>query len=320
MVGRSKYYLPGEIVFREGDANDAVYIIESGSVAIIKAEPDGKSVILAKLGAPQMLGEMGVLSDEPRNATAQVLEASRLKIIPEKDFTSWIRRDPEAALQVMRTLAARLREADSVIAKQQVPPQELSDSELREMNKALRRSLEEIQEQRLLLENQAIRDPLTGLYNRRYLDETLGRELARAKRDGFPVSLTMIDLDHFKMVNDNYGHAAGDAVLKELGAMLRANAREEDIPCRYGGEEFVLVLPHMPLDIAKQRAELWRKTFGSKKTCYGGFQIGSTMSIGLATFPDHALTAESLIVNADKALYRAKTSGRNLLIVAENIV
>ena len=125
MVGHSRVYMPGEVIFREGDENDAVYIIELGSVAVIKAEPDGKSVILARLAAPQIVGEMGVLNGAPRNATTQAMERSQLKVIPQTDFTTWIRRDPEAALRVMRTLALRLSEAGSPLPSlsQSVVPQ-----------------------------------------------------------------------------------------------------------------------------------------------------------------------------------------------------
>ncbi|CAK0746091.1 NitT/TauT family transport system substrate-binding protein [Gammaproteobacteria bacterium] len=191
-----------------------------------------------------------------------------------------------------------------------------AETNLRTANEALTSNLAQIQELHHQLQEQAIRDPLTGLYNRRYLDETLDRELARAKRDGYPVSVCMIDLDHFKLVNDTYGHKAGDEVLKSLGALLRSDAREGDIPCRYGGEEFVLVSPHMHLDVAKQRIEQWVEAFGGMKTRHGELEIGTTMSVGLATYPIHGATAEALIVRADEALYKAKAAGRNRLEIA----
>ncbi len=187
----------------------------------------------------------------------------------------------------------------------------IADSKLRTANDALNQTLTEIQELHLRLQDQAIRDPVTGLYNRRYLDETLDRELARAKREGYPISVAMIDLDHFKQVNDTYGHKAGDEVLKTLGALLQAHAREADIPCRYGGEEFVLVLPRISPDVARQRADQWREAFAAQKTRHGDFEIGATMSIGLASFPHHGASAEDLLVKADQALYRAKAQGRN---------
>jgi diguanylate cyclase (GGDEF)-like protein len=193
-----------------------------------------------------------------------------------------------------------------------------TESRLREANIALNENLTEIRELHQRLRDQAIRDPLTGLFNRRYLDETLERELARAKREGYPISLCMIDLDHFKHVNDTYGHPAGDEVLKALSALLQAHAREGDIPCRYGGEEFILVSPHMPLDAARQRCEEWRRAFAEHKTLHGHLEIGVTLSVGLATFPEHAASADDLIQCADQALYRAKAAGRNRVEVAES--
>jgi diguanylate cyclase (GGDEF)-like protein len=317
LVESNRFYAEGEVVFREGEASDAVYLIESGSVAVIKAERADKSVILAKLVAPEIVGELGVLCDMPRNATAQAMEDSWLEVIPKQDFKSWLSRDADEAWRVMRTLALRLRDADAVIAKQQAAPVEVTDTDLRKLNEKLTRNLAQIQKQHLQLENQVIRDALTGLYNRRYLDERLERDLIRAKRYGFPISLAMIDLDHFKHVNDTYGHRAGDEVLKALGALLQSTSREGDIPCRYGGEEFVVVLPRMPLGTAMKRAEHWREAFEGQRARYGDVEIGTTMSIGLATFPDHAATADSLIDSADRALYRAKSAGRNRLMVAD---
>lgn len=193
----------------------------------------------------------------------------------------------------------------------------MTDSRLRAANEALSQHLAEIQDLHHLLQEQAVRDPVTGLYNRRYLDETLEREVSRAKREGYPISLAMIDLDHFKLVNDTYGHKAGDEVLRVLGELLRSQAREGDIPCRYGGEEFVLVLPRMPLEVARQRAEQWRAAFGRQKIRHGDFEISVTMSVGLATYPDHAFTADALITRADKALYQAKAAGRDRLELAD---
>jgi diguanylate cyclase (GGDEF)-like protein len=312
-----RFYAQGEEIFREGDASDAVYVIQSGSVAIIKAEQGEKSLILARLEAPDILGEMGVLCDMPRNATARALTECRLEVIPHRDFAQWIRRDPETALRVMRTLAQRLRDADSVIAKQLEAPPEISQAELREMNRLLSRHLKKLKREQSELAEQVVRDALTGLYNRRFLDERLDRDLARARRFGFPVSLAMIDLDNFKLVNDTYGHRAGDEVLRSLGALLQSTSREGDIPCRYGGEEFVVLLPRMPLAIARQRAEQWRQAFLQQKRCYGTREFPVTMSIGLATYPEHGDNADALLDSADRALYRAKSSGRNLLVVAD---
>jgi diguanylate cyclase (GGDEF)-like protein len=183
-------------------------------------------------------------------------------------------------------------------------------------NEVLQQQLDEIHALQTQLSEQANRDPLTGLYNRRYLDTTLARELARCEREGQHLSLMLIDIDHFKQVNDRYGHPAGDEVLKKLAALLNEQARAADVACRYGGEEFLLVLPNMPQDIARVRAEQWREAFVATTVLFDTFQIQATLSIGIATYPDHGSSPEELIRSADQALYRAKSEGRNRVILS----
>lgn len=166
------------------------------------------------------------------------------------------------------------------------------------------------------LREQTIRDPLTGLFNRRYMDESLERELSRAVRDNLPLSLLMIDIDHFKKLNDTYGHQAGDEILKALGELIRHGARNGDLPCRYGGEEFLLVLPNMGFDTARERAEDWRRAFADLRVSFGDILLSATMSVGVATFPIHGASRDTLIEAADRALYAAKRGGRNRVVVA----
>ncbi len=195
----------------------------------------------------------------------------------------------------------------------------LRDSEqaLHRANDALQQQLREIHVLQGQLHEQANRDPLTGLYNRRYLDTTLERELARCQREGQPLSLVLIDIDHFKLINDTYGHLAGDEVLKQLADMLSAQARSADVVCRFGGEEFLLLLPNMPQTTALARAEQWRQRFAASTIAFGEFRMQATLSLGLASYPGHGISAQALIRCADRALYRAKTEGRNRVIVAD---
>jgi diguanylate cyclase (GGDEF)-like protein/PAS domain S-box-containing protein len=166
------------------------------------------------------------------------------------------------------------------------------------------------------LRHQSIRDPLTGLFNRRYLEETLERELHRAARGHRPVGVIMLDLDHFKRFNDTFGHAAGDALLHELGKFLRAHVRGEDVACRYGGEEFTLVLSDAPRAVARQRAERLREEVKRLQPRHGGRPLGAvTLSLGVAVFPDHGSTGEDMLKAADAALYRAKRGGRDRVVV-----
>lgn len=194
---------------------------------------------------------------------------------------------------------------------------ELGEKALLEANEALRRQLDEIDTLHARLSEQANRDSLTGLYNRRYLDTTLERELARCKREGQPLSLMMIDLDHFKRVNDTYGHLGGDEMLKEVGTLLATHARAGDVACRYGGEEFTLLLPNMPLDVAAQRAEDIRSTFAATSVRFGSFAIRATLSVGIAVYPEHGKLPDELTRMADLALYRAKEEGRDRVVIFE---
>jgi len=182
---------------------------------------------------------------------------------------------------------------------------------------ALQKQLDEINTLQRQLSDQANRDALTGLYNRRYLDSTLERELARCQREGLPLSLMLLDLDHFKRINDTYGHQAGDEVLKQLADMLNAQARSADVVCRFGGEEFLLLLPNMPLAVAQERAEQWRSGFAAMTMVFGEFRMQGTLSIGLSCYPGHGTSPQALIRSADRALYRAKSEGRNRVVVAE---
>ena len=167
------------------------------------------------------------------------------------------------------------------------------------------------------LEEQAIRDSLTGLYNRRFLDETLSRELSRAERDKYSVSVVMLDLDHFKMFNDTYGHDVGDLMLKQLGKLLTSQVRAGDIACRYGGEEFVVVMPKASLSVARQRANDWRMKFESQILIHEGEVLNATLSAGVAVYPMHGITSEEIVRKADQAMYAAKAAGRNLVVTAE---
>ncbi len=163
------------------------------------------------------------------------------------------------------------------------------------------------------LYEQSIRDPLTGLYNRRYLMETMMREHSRAVRKGMPISVMIVDIDNFKEFNDRYGHVAGDSLLKHVGLVIRQHIRLSDIPCRYGGEEFLIVFPEMKLENAVEKAENLR-TLISKQAIFPTVSV--TVSIGVASFPEHGATMDEVIARADEALYKAKRTGKNKVVVS----
>jgi diguanylate cyclase (GGDEF)-like protein len=183
--------------------------------------------------------------------------------------------------------------------------------ELVRANRMLKTQMEEIGQLQSDLREQVIRDPLTSLHNRRYLDETLDRELARAKREAYQVAFVMIDVDKFKDINDDHGHHAGDMVLKNLAHQLTRQTRASDLVCRLGGDEFVVVLPKVSADDALRLAEQYRASFQESVAVLDRLEIRSTLSLGVALFPDHGTTSRDVIAAADRALYESKKNGRN---------
>ena len=168
---------------------------------------------------------------------------------------------------------------------------------------------------RATLHYQSTRDPLTQLFNRRYLTESLERELCRAERSNLPVGVLIADIDHFKRYNDTYGHDAGDAVLREFGSLLRTLFRASDIPCRHGGEEFAIVLPDAPPDVVIARAQELCRRASAIEVEHLGNRVGRiTISIGIAHYPISGTKFEDLLAAADRALYRAKSEGRNRVV------
>ncbi len=165
------------------------------------------------------------------------------------------------------------------------------------------------------LREQAMHDQLTGLYNRHYVEEWFGLELRRAQRHGRPIAAIMLDIDHFKRFNDSFGHEAGDLVLRELAGVLARSTRGSDVASRYGGEEFLVLLPECPFDAALRKAEQLREEVAKLELQYGDQRLGTvTVSLGVAAFPDHAKESAELLRHADEALYGAKGAGRNRVV------
>jgi diguanylate cyclase (GGDEF)-like protein/PAS domain S-box-containing protein len=167
------------------------------------------------------------------------------------------------------------------------------------------------------LREQSIRDPLTGLFNRRFMQESLTRELLRSKRKKFPLTVVFLDLDHFKRVNDTFGHDAGDTVLRSVAEALRNHYRGDDVVCRYGGEEFAVILPESTAAEAAKRSEGLRAAVKSLRIRHEGRVLdGITVSMGIAAFPEHASDEDELLRLADVALYESKSRGRDRITVA----
>jgi diguanylate cyclase (GGDEF)-like protein/PAS domain S-box-containing protein len=202
-----------------------------------------------------------------------------------------------------------------VAVKEDITDRKQKDLALQAANEQLNHQLDEIQKLQEALREQAIRDPLTGLYNRRYLYETLGQELARTQREEQSLSIMMMDVDHFKQLNDQYGHAAGDATLQGLAGMLLCDTRKGDTVCRYGGEEILIAMPNTPLELAQQRANDMAEAICKHKIAFEGRWLSITVSIGVAAFPEHGETLDAVIRAADDAMYDSKEAGRNKVTV-----
>ncbi len=170
---------------------------------------------------------------------------------------------------------------------------------------------------RTALRQQSLRDPMTGLFNRRFLEEWVEREISRAERAGNSLGFIMLDIDGFKQFNDIHGHAAGDSVLAAVAAVIRASVRAGDIPCRYGGEEFLVLVADIDLDSLYVRADRLRESVAVAQVEYLGSVLPTvTISAGIALYPEHGTTSAKVIQEADAALYVAKRRGRNCIVAA----
>jgi len=198
-----------------------------------------------------------------------------------------------------------------VIVAHDITEHKLLENDLKYAIDVLKLQLAKIEELRAQLQEQAIRDPLTNVYNRRYMAEFLDQEIVRAGRENSSLSVAIMDMDDFKQFNDNYGHKCGDVVLQTFANFLMDHIRRSDVVCRYGGEEFVILMSNARLEASYERVEGWRQEFSASGIKYDGRKFFATFSAGVAAFPEHGLTGDAIVQAADKALYRSKRSGRN---------
>lgn len=286
---------PGEIIIEEGEPGDVFYIIRSGYAVVLKGMLKAPTILgFRKVG--DAVGEMALLENRPRSATVIALTDVSLWSLSRETFYQFLAENPAFNLNLMSMLSGRIREAD----------EERWRGYLREQQQV--EVLEDLNEQ-------AIRDPLTGAFNRRYMDRVLADEMLRALQGNITMGILMADVDHFKQVNDTYGHKAGDLVLQELVKLLKHSVRGADSVCRYGGEEFAVIMPGASLDILQRVAEEIRSRFESLKISHGGHIIQRTVSIGIASYPQHGTNSGEVLLHSDQALYDAKRGGRNRVVV-----
>jgi diguanylate cyclase (GGDEF)-like protein len=278
---------PGEVVLDPKQDNDTLYLVLEGRVQV-RLDWQGHEA-LAYLGAGHCVGEMSIIDGRRPSAIVVTDTACKLLLIRADSLWEFVERSTVTARNLLYILSSRVRKDNLVIF--------------------------ESRQQQRISERNAVQDPLTGLYNRRWLEQSLPRLLQRALQDGDTLCLLMIDIDHFKRYNDEHGHSAGDAVLCMLAEILSSQIRPTDTVVRLGGEEFLVMLPDTFITdariIAERLCEQVRKT-GSKQT---GLNLPPlTISVGLACSTD-APDATQLINLADEAMYRAKQRGRDRVCI-----
>ncbi len=283
--------LPGQIATM---LNSQRYCIRVADMPIA-FDDDPPDVILVDVNHSPLDGERWLASVRQHETTVDV---PIVLVTGKEDLERWIPQLEQGVVDYVTTPfgAAELRARISLVLR-------------------TRAMFEEARERHLRLERMSITDALTGLYNSWYLMHRCSEEVARAKRHRYPVSCLMLDIDNFKQVNDTYGHPAGNAVLGEMGGLLKANTRTSDVVGRYGGEEFLLLLPQTNRGEALVLAERLRKVVEEHRFRVGRASIQLTVSVGAATFPDRGIVGhETLVRHADRAMYRAKLGGRNRVV------
>jgi len=286
---------PGEIIIREHEPGDVFYIIRSGQIAVIKGDFQNPT-ILGFRSTGESIGEMALLENLPRSATVIALNVVSLWSFSREAFYQFLRENPSFSINLMNILSGRIRKSDE------------------ERMRGYAREKEQV----VVLETlskQATHDPLTGLFNRRYLDQILYGEIAHALQSGSLVGILMADVDHFKQINDKYGHKAGDLMLQALGDLMKKCVRLADIVCRYGGEEFVIVMPGASEATVSKCAEEIRSRFQELRVVSENKEIQATLSLGAAIYPLHGSSVDEVFVHADRAMYQAKQGGRNRVVI-----
>jgi diguanylate cyclase (GGDEF)-like protein len=272
----------GRRLLKRGEPNVRVYVVISGR---LRVELDGGSSPLAYINQGETVGELSLLAGSAATATVAAEGPAQLLVLDEETFWWLAESSHEFSVGLLVRLAKRLR----------------SNNEAVQENIALRRQFEQA----------ALSDPLTGFRNRRWLDQTLPRIVQRHLHAAEPLCIAMMDIDHFKRVNDNFGHAAGDEVLLQVGRLVRGNLRPTDFAARVGGEEFALILPQALLPGAISAVERLRKAIAGAAFDHDGRRLPQvTVSLGLVAL-EPGVNPEQLLARADVALYAAKQGGRN---------
>ena len=283
-------------LFEQGDAGDAMYIVIKGKVISTINLPDGNVQKIAEFEKGDFFGDMSIIEQAPRSATCKAIENTSLFEIDEKEFFELMDKYPDISIKIMHKMLSiitfRLRNASEFLL------------DMVQWGEDAR--------------NRAITDQLTGVYNRRFLDDAIDDFFRTAKKKNKPLSLIMIDLDYFRDINDHYGHDMGDKAILVIVDTLKKNLREKDIIARYGGDEFTIILPGTGPEDAEEISNNIRKKVHEidlLKKLKGPVKKLS-LSMGASSYPYCAKSLKVLREKADKALYQAKEDGRNRVVCA----
>ena len=269
-------FTAGETIVEIGEPGRSLYLVTEGQVLVLYPARTAEFE-LARLGPGEFFGEMALLNEKPRSATVRSVGDVSALVLDKTEFRSLVLDRPHVALELLEALSVRIRQADEQISG---------------------------------LSDQAVQDTLTGLLNRRAFNERIAQEVDRTRRYGEDFSLVLLDLDHFKSINDTLGHDVGDQVLTWIGRILTEHTRIADMPFRIGGEEFAVLCPATPAELAQMVAQRLVDIVGEARPPIGR-ELRVTMSAGHATCPDHGEGVEALYNVADQALLQAKREGRN---------
>lgn len=281
----------GETVIKAGETGGCMFVVQSGEAQILH-----EGVALDVVGPGGVVGEMALVDGSLRSATVVARTDLQLMPISKSDFELLIRRHPDFGIYVMKVMSLRLRLMNIRLgtAMDDISAREEMERELREM---------------------AILDPLTGVVNRQHFTDMAAQEIERARRHGRDLAVVMLDVDHFKSVNDTHGHACGDEALRTIVASVEPELRTTDVFARMGGEEFAILLPETSLEYAAAIGERIRASIAKQTLAWDGKDFGVTASIGVAAWAPGETVIEPALARADRALYAAKDGGRNRVVV-----
>ncbi|TVR63058.1 MAG: GGDEF domain-containing protein [Spirochaetaceae bacterium] len=293
---KRRRFREGQIVIHHGEPGDCVFVIESGGVAVVVPTADGGETVLAEFPVGSTFGEMAVFENEPRSATCRTTLPTQLLVLKRDAFFRVERELPETAIKIL------YRVLTNSTSRLQRTSEFLSD--MVRFGEAARK--------------RAITDDMTGLFNRRFLDDALPERISRARINREPVSLVMLDLDHFNSINDVFGQQIGDMVIKTVVPIFQSVFRDSDILSRYGGDEFTFILPCTEPEEAYTYCRAVCEAVYDLEILkpYNAEISHVTTSQGIAGFPAHSDDVAGLRDAADKALYAAKEAGRNRVVMA----